>query len=730
MNFDLYFKSASYCMIGAAFAAIAATGRVGPTAVLLFAAVFIASLAMRAAGARKHPPVWIQNSLCIGYLVFFFYDLRTLSQSLLGAAIHLLLFIAALKLLTLARDRDHVQLYLIGFALILAASTLTVNIVFAVCLLVFLFCGINALILLEMRRSYAKTQEEAIVRPLVPRGHAGGNRLEVFSPFPSGIFAVTTFGITLLVVTLAVPFFFVFPRITRGFYRQPSGDTQFISGFSDRVELGQIGSIKQSAAVVMRVKTGESPEEMPPDLKWRGIAFDYFDGRSWTRTNRNQSSIPTQGPYYKLETSTQGTRWLNQTFFIEALPTNVVFAARKALAVSRDVGSLRKDFADSLYTDRYPSRKLRYSVLSDPIRPDPALISDRLPVPPQIRATYLHLLSDDPRVADLAKRVTEGASNRYAKAQALQEFLRSNYEYSLVLRGIPNSKDPIAMFLFDVRKGHCEYFASAMAIMLRHLGIPSRLVNGFRTGEYNRLGNNWIVRQYDAHSWVEAYFPPYGWVEFDPTPTEFRGVQSGFARMISNLRDALDLWWWEEIINYDASKQFGMIRTLYSGLERGRDRAGQFVAGAFNKGRDGISRVQSGEFLAAVGKKWFWALPVLPLAAAALVGRWRRRFCGWIYRSWHRGNSRVAAASFYREALALLGDQGFLLDHGQTPLEFALSLGPHPARTPFLALTKMYNSIRFGPPDQELDYAAARAQLRSLRDSLRTSHHNPGAGHP
>jgi len=729
MNFELHFRASSYCMIGAAFAAIAATGSIGPISVLLFAAAFIASLAMRIAGVRQHLPVWIQNSLSLAYLVFFFYDLRALSQSLLGAAIHLLLFVAALKLLTLARDRDHVQLYLIGFALILAASTLTVNIVFAICLLVFLFCGINALILLEMRRSYAKTQEGAIVRPFVARGNAEGNRLEAFSPFPSGIFSITTIGITLLVVTLAVPFFFVFPRVTRGLYRQPSGDTQFISGFSDRVELGQIGSIKQSAAVVMRVKTGGSPREMPPDLKWRGIAFDHFDGRSWIRTNRNQSSIPTQGPYYKLETSTQGTQWLNQTFFVEALPTNVVFAARKVLAVSRDVGSLRKDFADSLYTDRHLSRKLRYSVISDPIRPDPALISDLLPIPPQILATYLQLQSNDPRIAELAKRVTAGAPNRFAKAQAVQNYLRSNYGYSLVLRGTPNSKDPIATFLFDIRKGHCEYFASAMTILLRQLGIPSRLVNGFRTGEYNSLGKNWIVRQYDAHSWVEAYFPPYGWVEFDPTPTEFPGVQSRFARMISNLRDAVDLWWWEGIVNYDASKQFGMISALYSGLEKGRNRASQFAAAALDKGREGMSRAQLGEFLAAAGKKWIWALPILPLAAGVLIGRWRRRFCGWIYRSWYRGNSRVAAASFYREALAILGDRGFLIDRGQTPLEFALSLGPHPARIPFLTLTKMYNSIRFGSPDQQLDHEAAQAQLRSLRNSLRKSRQIPDARH-
>ena len=95
-----------------------------------------------------------------------------------------------------------------------------------------------------------------------------------------------------------------------------------------------------------------------------------------------------------------------------------------------------------------------------------------------------------------------------------------SYRYSLELKGRPGSADPLAVFLFESRAGHCEYFATAMAVMLRQTGIPARLVNGFRTGEYNALGDAWVVRQYDAHSWVEAYFKPYGWIEFDPTPAQ------------------------------------------------------------------------------------------------------------------------------------------------------------------------------------------------------------------
>jgi protein-glutamine gamma-glutamyltransferase len=728
MIFERYFKASSYCLIASGFLAIVATGSIDTISILLFAVVFIASLYIDTNRLQQRIPVWILNCTAVAYLLFFVFDLRTLSRSFMAATVHLLFFIAAVKLLTLSRDRDYVQLYLISFAEVLAASTLTVNIVFAICLFVFLFCGISTLILFEMRRSNTKMMDGARVQPVVMRGEKQETTMELIAPFPSGLFLITTIGITLLVVILAIPLFFVFPRVTGGFYRQPSGDSQFISGFSDRVELGQIGSIKQSDAIVMRIKTGGSPAEIPRDLKWRGIAFDYFDGRAWMRSNRNQFTIPTQGQYYKLETSAQGTRWLNQTFFIEALPTNVVFAASKVLAISRDVGTLRKDSTESLYTDRRLFRKLRYSAISIPIRPDPSLISDLLPIPPEILNAYLQLPYEDPRIAELAKRVTNAAQNRYAKAEALENYLRLNYSYSLVLRGTPNSKDPLAMFLFDVRKGHCEYFASSMTIMLRQLGIPARLVNGFRTGEYNAIGSNWIVRQYDAHSWVEAYFPPYGWVEFDPTPTDLHNARNEFARLISNLTDAIDLWWWEGVVNYDTSKQYEVFSAIYAIVEKGQRDASEFFALASEKARKIAHWIQSPNPVSAIHKHWLWELLFIPIAAVLLIRRLRRRCFGWLHRALYPGNSGIAAASFYREALALLGDRGFHLDRGQTPLEFARSLGSHPSQTSFLTLTQMYNATRFGPPGLPFNHREAQTQLRLLRRSLRKTNYLDKAG--
>ena len=115
--------------------------------------------------------------------------------------------------------------------------------------------------------------------------------------------------------------------------------------------------------------------------------------------------------------------------------------------------------------------------------------------------------------------------------------------------------DPLANFLFERKQGHCEYFASSMAVMLRTLKIPARVVNGFRSDEFNDLTGSYIIRARNAHSWVEAYFPRYGWITFDPTPGGQVGTPEGWERAMLYL-DAAQSFWREWIISYDASHQY------------------------------------------------------------------------------------------------------------------------------------------------------------------------------
>jgi hypothetical protein len=142
-------------------------------------------------------------------------------------------------------------------------------------------------------------------------------------------------------------------------------------------------------------------------------------------------------------------------------------------------------------------------------------------IPESIRRTYLQTPSTLPqRVRDLAREAVAGRDNNYDKAEAIESFLRTNYRYAPVVRPPPPGRDPVDFFLFDLKEDFCEYFASSMVMMLREVGIPARFVEGFTSGTFEPTLGKYVVKQINAHAWVEAYFPGYGWIEFEPTPSE------------------------------------------------------------------------------------------------------------------------------------------------------------------------------------------------------------------
>ena len=152
-----------------------------------------------------------------------------------------------------------------------------------------------------------------------------------------------------------------------------------------------------------------------------------------------------------------------------------------------------------------------------------------------------------------------------------------------------------------------------MAIMLRYIGIPSRLVNGFRAGEYNRIGNDWIVRQYHAHSWIETYIPPYGWMEFDPTPVEQQYPQPAVVRLWTGIVDAVDLWWWERIVNYNSFRQYNVLASLYSASGSILNSVSDFYTRVYNKGRGGLAWFVSSERISTIGRVRYWGIPLFAI---------------------------------------------------------------------------------------------------------------------
>src|SRR5690606_22123117 len=173
-----------------------------------------------------------------------------------------------------------------------------------------------------------------------------------------------------------------------------------------------------------------------------------------------------------------------------------------------------------------------------------------------------------PRVRDLAGELTRGKESPLDIAKSLEKQLRTRYKYDL---GSPSggAKDPLDHFLFESKRGHCEFYSTAMAIMLRVRGVPARNVTGFVGGSWNSFGQFYAVRQGDAHSWVEAYLPERGWIRFDPTPpsnAEPQATADGLVGMMREIIEAASRSWQQNVEGYDMNKQLGLFSTIKRAL--------------------------------------------------------------------------------------------------------------------------------------------------------------------
>ncbi len=339
---------------------------------------------------------------------------------------------------------------------------------------------------------------------------------------------------------------------------------QNITGFSETVNLGDIRKILRSPMVVMRVMPEGNPRAYE-GVKWRGVTLNSFNGKKWFNDNADRISVPAEA--YQRFVIPPPDGWehrphhpLRYRVLRAALSTDVLFAAAEPRELS-GVRLLSVDETGSLHNPQNLSVPFAYDVVSDTGAPSGAGTARAPPpsIPDEIRLVYLRLPHTiDPRVSELARTLTASAANNYDRAAAIQSYLRNNFQYTLDPPAI-EPEDPVGSFLFRSKSGYCEYFAAAMAVMLRTLNVPSRLVNGFQTGSYNRIGKDFVVRARDAHSWVEVYFTGYGWIPFDPTPADPHPVLPGEW---DDYVDTAALFWNEWIINYDFSHQVQLAREV------------------------------------------------------------------------------------------------------------------------------------------------------------------------
>src|SRR5450631_1719706 len=691
---DHYFELALYLLVLTGFATLASTGGLDlPSIILVGAALAVRGYLLAKRWQFVISERWT-TPLSILYFVFFAADYFLFSRNFLPATIHLALFGVVIRMFSLRRERDHITLAILAFLMVLASAVLTVDSIFLLSFAVFMMMAVGTFVLMEMRRS----------------GHAASIQARHSNdPWEHRHLAFSLARIVpalmLMILICGTAVFFLMPRMSAGYMGGYSFGTNLSSGFSDRVQLGQIGEIQQSNAVVMHIQI-DGDRVGGSDLHWRGVALADFDGRIWSnpkdqfllqRQPDNSFLVPRNNPALRSYATANLERehLIHYRVLMEPIGTNVFFLAPWARSVSGDYRLVAGDSSGAVYDFDSQHAITRYEADSNIAAPAPAeLRAAGRDYPERIAATYLRLPAVDPRVARLAAQVTNSANNDFDKATAIENNLMTHFGYTLELPRAP-VKDPIANFLFERKQGHCEYFASAMAIMLRTLGIPSRVVNGFRSDEFNDLTGNYVIRAKNAHAWVEAYFPGYGWQTFDPTPAGNGGTPQGWGRAALYV-DAMASFWRDWIVSYDTTHQYVLGQAAVNGTrglwERSRSWAREHYEQMLKWARRSQNRVETSPVR--------WAVIGSAIAVALLLLGNLGRLARLLHEKWlqaHPERSPEQAATMWYERMAhTLARRGVKKPPAQTPQEFVTKIEDTRLREPVARFTLVYESARFG----------------------------------
>jgi hypothetical protein len=678
-----YFDVVIYLLIFTGFGTLASTGRLDvPTVLVVTSALLYRGYILARRKQVLLSEYWT-NVLTIACVGFYIADDFLISRAFMGATVHLVLFVMLVRLFSAQRDRDHYFLAALSFLMVLSAAVLTVDSTFLFALAGFILIAVAAFILMEMMHSLQKA-------PVL----AGDSHLrEPHRKLSFAIVAIAPVLLLLILVGGAIIFFFL-PRISAGFMNAQAGSNEISTGFSDSVELGRIGEIQRSKTVVMHLQIeGDSFGAFSPKL--RGVALNAFDGHSWR--NDSPKRIIARGPGGHFDLGFAGRAqgphvhyritmepMLSEVFFLLASPEGIEGNYRM---VAEDIdGDVFDNDAEHPVTTYEADSELRSRVAKQ--------VAATPNYSPEFREYYLRVPPLDPRIKGLADQITANASTPYAGASAIEAYLRTHYRYTLQL---PNSTtaDPIAYFLFTRREGHCEYFASAMAVMLRMVGIPSRIVNGFAGGEFNDITSQYVIRASDAHSWVEAYIPGQGWMTFDPTPPGAGEARSSWDRVMLYM-DALSSFWREWVVNYDLAHQLRLSQDASRGSRAAVGRAQFWMRHQYRRllawaraveDSVGASTVRWGirALVVVTIFLFLFALPrvVVLLQKVHLAHRPRQ-------------SPQLAASIWYERMLRQTAKRGWKKAPEQTPDEFASLINDPAIRNRVANFTQRYERARFG----------------------------------
>ncbi|MBI2357910.1 MAG: DUF3488 domain-containing protein [Deltaproteobacteria bacterium] len=674
MSFRFLFLVSSYLLIFLGMFGLFMTEEISLPYLALAATGFLFAVAREARGGKALLPPLVQNFVLAAVFIHALLQIFVLRELPLIALAQFLLALQAVKLLAPKKGKDWSLLYLLSFFSILSASALSVELFFAGVFVAYLFLAPWVLVLFQLKGGAEAAGADPNQEP----------RLLSWRLFR----LIASINFVLFAFTLLL--FVTFPRIGGGLFGDVWASGSAVIGFSDHLALGEVSKIQRNGAVAMRVTLSRPPDQGEKELYWRGIALDHFDGRKWQKSTSDTVTVRRVGETYRLRAPVERrSALIHQKIILEPTGSTALFALSKPVMISGRLGYLILDSMGNVLTLHPFPFQISYEVLS---YLEPGWNDE----PPG--KNFLQLPDLHPRIASLSRQITAGLSDDYEKARALDRYLRENYRYTLEDLPVAD-EDPLAAFLLDVKQGNCEFFASSMAIMLRSQGIPARVVNGYLGGEWNPYGEYYLIRQSNAHSWVEVYLPGQGWIRFDPTPSVPRGRAQALFSSFTQLADFLRLNWYRYVINFGLADQYQIFKVLR--------RPHNWLGG----GQRGLSLGDLRTRFTANPRGWA-ELGALILALPLI----------WIgLRKLRRGRkalSRITphqATERYRRFLRLCARRGFKKATGETADEFGRRISRDRGAL-VSEFTSLYQQVRFSSPN---DFSADLKQMDELLIDLR-----------
>ena len=646
----------------------------------------------------------------------FWIDLLLVSRELLPAGIHFLVLLLVNKLSNLDQRRDFLHLYAISLIALLASAALTTQIWYAPFFFVYLVIGVWTLLLYHLLQ-----EQEEMAEPSQDPTDAAPSLLPV--PHLTARFFWTTNAMAAGAFALTLLFFFLIPRVGVGFFQNNHGESLRTTGFSEHVDLGVIGPVKQDPSIVMRVelpdRTAQDSNRAP--LYLRGVAYNRYDGKSWSNSLPHRRML-TELPEGTFTLRTSGAkssavaRPLRQEILLEPLDTTVLFGAPFPTSVKGHFLSVQSDLMGSLSLPIPLHTRSQYTVYSSPTALNAVeKRASALLYPDSILQQYLQVPVMNEQIIELARQITKPATSVAQAVALVHTHLLAHYRYNLDVPSLQSSH-PLEDFLLTRKTGYCEHYATAMVIMLRSVGIPARLVTGFLASEWNEFGGYYTVRQRDAHAWVEVYFPQSGWITMDPTPPAPEAIGATWWQSANSAMDSIRLKWDRLFIHYSAHDQFTVVQGIREGGEAVRAGLTETLSALSAQGAAIVGRLVTSLTPSGIPHQ----AVVLLLALAVTYGvmtilRW--------FRNRPTQNSAFSTQqqtviTLYTNMLRCCAQRGLTKPASTTSLEFLNHIQARWGEAwPFAhAVTQLYTRVRFGQaPLTDEDLVIAETQLRKLR---------------